>query len=166
MNVLAPVLRPAFGWNHAVVMRWGGEGLGRLLGARFEDRTGADGVTWASDTGTPRSATPARRRAPSRACDRVKGRSLSRPRNVGVRLVATARVGPAPHRGKYRPRGFEKAPFQRMRVRRRRPDARRNPAREALVLESSPRAVVVESLASHDSWYGAVLYASADENAP
>ncbi len=39
MNVLAPVLRPAFGWNHAVVMRWGGEGLGRLLGARFEDRS-------------------------------------------------------------------------------------------------------------------------------
>ncbi|HXN33006.1 MAG TPA: SRPBCC family protein [Polyangiaceae bacterium] len=40
MNALAPVLRPAFHYNHAIVMRWGGEGLGRLLGARFEDRSG------------------------------------------------------------------------------------------------------------------------------
>ncbi len=39
MNLLAPLLRPAFAWNHAIVMRWGGEGLGRLVGARFEDRS-------------------------------------------------------------------------------------------------------------------------------
>lgn len=41
MNVLAPFLRPAFVWNHGMVMRRGGEGLGRLLGARFEDRSHA-----------------------------------------------------------------------------------------------------------------------------
>ncbi len=39
MNFLAPILRPAFRYNHSVVMRWGGEGLGRHLGARFEDRS-------------------------------------------------------------------------------------------------------------------------------
>jgi uncharacterized protein YndB with AHSA1/START domain len=39
MNVLAPVMRPAFQWKHAVVMRRGGEGLARLLAARFEDRS-------------------------------------------------------------------------------------------------------------------------------
>jgi hypothetical protein len=39
MNVLAPVMRPAFQWNHAVVMRRGGEGLARHLAARFEDRS-------------------------------------------------------------------------------------------------------------------------------
>jgi uncharacterized protein YndB with AHSA1/START domain len=33
MNRLAPALRPVFAWNHDVVMRWGGEGLARLLGA-------------------------------------------------------------------------------------------------------------------------------------
>ena len=31
MNLLAPILRPAFQWNHDVVMRQGGEGLRRLL---------------------------------------------------------------------------------------------------------------------------------------
>jgi hypothetical protein len=31
MNLLAPLLRPAFAWNHDVVMRQGGEGLRRLL---------------------------------------------------------------------------------------------------------------------------------------
>jgi uncharacterized protein YndB with AHSA1/START domain len=35
MNHLAPLLRPAFAWNHDVVMRQGGEGLARLLGARL-----------------------------------------------------------------------------------------------------------------------------------
>jgi hypothetical protein len=35
MNVLAPVARPAFAWNHDAVMRWGGEGLARRLGARL-----------------------------------------------------------------------------------------------------------------------------------
>ena len=35
MNALAPVARPVFAWNHDVVMRRGGEGLARLLGARL-----------------------------------------------------------------------------------------------------------------------------------
>lgn len=35
MNVLAPVARPAFAWNHDHVMRGGGEGLARLLGCRL-----------------------------------------------------------------------------------------------------------------------------------
>ena len=35
MNMLAPVGRPVFVWSHNVVMRWGGEGLARLLGARL-----------------------------------------------------------------------------------------------------------------------------------
>jgi hypothetical protein len=33
MNLLAPVARPIFDYNHDVVMRWGGEGLARRLGA-------------------------------------------------------------------------------------------------------------------------------------
>jgi uncharacterized protein YndB with AHSA1/START domain len=33
MNLLAPLARPVFAWNHDVVMRWGAEGLSRLLGA-------------------------------------------------------------------------------------------------------------------------------------
>ena len=32
MNIVAPVARPVFAWNHDVVMRWGGEGLARELG--------------------------------------------------------------------------------------------------------------------------------------
>jgi uncharacterized protein YndB with AHSA1/START domain len=35
MNLLAPVARPIFGWNHDYVMRNGGEGLARLLDARL-----------------------------------------------------------------------------------------------------------------------------------
>jgi hypothetical protein len=35
MNLLAPLARPVFAWNHDVVMRWGGEGLARRLGARL-----------------------------------------------------------------------------------------------------------------------------------
>ena len=35
MNLLGPVARPVFAWNHDVVMRWGGEGLARRLGARL-----------------------------------------------------------------------------------------------------------------------------------
>ena len=31
MNVLGPVARPVFDYNHDVVMRWGGEGLARRL---------------------------------------------------------------------------------------------------------------------------------------
>lgn len=37
MNALAPLLRPAFAWNHDVVMRWGGEGLARKLGCAYRD---------------------------------------------------------------------------------------------------------------------------------
>jgi hypothetical protein len=32
MNVLGPLARPVFEYNHDVVMRWGGEGLARRLG--------------------------------------------------------------------------------------------------------------------------------------
>ena len=35
MNVLAPVARPLFEYNHNVVMRWGGEGLARHLGCNL-----------------------------------------------------------------------------------------------------------------------------------
>jgi uncharacterized protein YndB with AHSA1/START domain len=35
MNMLAPVARPIFEYNHNVVMRWGGEGLARQLGCRL-----------------------------------------------------------------------------------------------------------------------------------
>jgi hypothetical protein len=35
MNALAPVARPFFEWNHDIVMRRGGEGLARHLGARL-----------------------------------------------------------------------------------------------------------------------------------
>ena len=33
MNWLSVIARPLFAWNHDVVMRWGGEGLARRLGA-------------------------------------------------------------------------------------------------------------------------------------
>jgi hypothetical protein len=33
MNLLAPIARPFFAWNHDVVMGWGAEGLSRKLGA-------------------------------------------------------------------------------------------------------------------------------------
>ncbi len=36
MNLLAPLARPLFDYNHKVVMRWGAEGLARLLGTRVE----------------------------------------------------------------------------------------------------------------------------------
>lgn len=36
MNALAPLLRPAFEWNHDWVMRSGGRGLAALLGAEVE----------------------------------------------------------------------------------------------------------------------------------
>jgi hypothetical protein len=35
MNVLAPIARPVFAWNHDWVMRNGGQGLARLLGCRL-----------------------------------------------------------------------------------------------------------------------------------
>jgi hypothetical protein len=33
MNLLAPIARPLFEWNHHVVMNWGAEGLEKRLGA-------------------------------------------------------------------------------------------------------------------------------------
>ncbi len=35
MNLLGPVARPVFAYNHDVVMRWGGEGLARRLGCNL-----------------------------------------------------------------------------------------------------------------------------------
>ena len=35
MNLLAPIARPVFAWNHDWVMRNGAEGLARLLGCRL-----------------------------------------------------------------------------------------------------------------------------------
>jgi hypothetical protein len=35
MNLLAPVLRPAFAWNHDYVMAQGAKGLAKLLGAEL-----------------------------------------------------------------------------------------------------------------------------------
>ena len=35
MNVIGPVARPVFEYNHDTVMRWGGEGLARRLGCRL-----------------------------------------------------------------------------------------------------------------------------------
>lgn len=35
MNLLAPIARPLFAWNHDYVMARGGEGLARLLGVRL-----------------------------------------------------------------------------------------------------------------------------------
>lgn len=37
MNWLAPLAKPAFEWNHDVIMRWGGEGLARLLDVNWEN---------------------------------------------------------------------------------------------------------------------------------
>ncbi|HEX6730181.1 MAG TPA: SRPBCC family protein [Pyrinomonadaceae bacterium] len=37
MNVLAPIARPFFSWNHDAVMEWGGEGLAAQLGTRLLD---------------------------------------------------------------------------------------------------------------------------------
>lgn len=35
MNLLTPVARPVFKWNHDVVMNWGAEGLAKRLGVRL-----------------------------------------------------------------------------------------------------------------------------------
>lgn len=35
MNLLSPIARPLFAWNHDWVMRGGGEGLAKLLGCRL-----------------------------------------------------------------------------------------------------------------------------------
>ncbi len=37
MNLLAPVARPLFNWNHDVVMRWGAESLANRLGVSVVD---------------------------------------------------------------------------------------------------------------------------------
>lgn len=34
MNLLAPIARPIFAWNHDVIMEWGADGLAKHLGAR------------------------------------------------------------------------------------------------------------------------------------
>jgi carbon monoxide dehydrogenase subunit G len=39
MNLLAPVARPFFSWNHNVVMGWGGEGLAKRLGSKLLSNT-------------------------------------------------------------------------------------------------------------------------------
>lgn len=38
MNLLAPILRPAFNWNHDIIMGWGAEGLAKRLGAPVTER--------------------------------------------------------------------------------------------------------------------------------
>ena len=46
MNALAPIGRPIFNWNHAVIMDEGGVGLARLLGARLlQNTSGASALT-------------------------------------------------------------------------------------------------------------------------
>ena len=35
MNLLTPIARPFFKWNHDVVMRWGAEGLAKKLGVNL-----------------------------------------------------------------------------------------------------------------------------------
>ncbi len=35
MNLLAPIARPAFEWNHNVIMNWGGVGLAKRLGCEL-----------------------------------------------------------------------------------------------------------------------------------
>jgi len=49
MNLLAPVARPLFKWNHDVVMKQGEEGLRRLLKPALSERS------WINRTGTPAS---------------------------------------------------------------------------------------------------------------
>ena len=40
MNLLAPIARPIFAWNHDYVMRNGAQGLARLLDARLLTASG------------------------------------------------------------------------------------------------------------------------------
>jgi len=35
MNLLAPIAKPFFQWNHDTIMRWGGEGLAKKLDCRL-----------------------------------------------------------------------------------------------------------------------------------
>lgn len=52
MNLVAPLLRPAFVWNHDVLMTEGGEALARLLGARLLQNESGD----VARTGRPHTA--------------------------------------------------------------------------------------------------------------
>lgn len=38
MNLLSPIARPLFEWNHDVVMSWGAKGLAKRLGARVVEQ--------------------------------------------------------------------------------------------------------------------------------
>src|SRR5262249_33519869 len=38
MNLLSPIARPVFSWNHDVVMSWGAAGLARRLGVEVVER--------------------------------------------------------------------------------------------------------------------------------
>jgi hypothetical protein len=38
MNLLAPIARPLFKWNHNVVMSWGAKGLEERLGATVNEQ--------------------------------------------------------------------------------------------------------------------------------
>jgi uncharacterized protein YndB with AHSA1/START domain len=40
MNLIAPLARPLFKWNHDIVMSWGAEGLARRLGAAVIEEKG------------------------------------------------------------------------------------------------------------------------------
>ena len=44
MNAIAPLARPLFEINHHAIMRWGGQGLARLLGARVRYARGTPDV--------------------------------------------------------------------------------------------------------------------------
>ncbi|HVY55387.1 MAG TPA: SRPBCC family protein [Thermodesulfobacteriota bacterium] len=41
MNLISPLAKPLFKWNHDVVMKWGAEGLARRLGAAVIDESGS-----------------------------------------------------------------------------------------------------------------------------
>jgi hypothetical protein len=45
MNLLAPIARPVFNWNHDVVMNWGARGLATRLGADVVDLKVKDAFT-------------------------------------------------------------------------------------------------------------------------
>ena len=42
MNLLAPIARPAFNWNHDIIMGWGAEGLSRRLCVAVKDESPHD----------------------------------------------------------------------------------------------------------------------------
>jgi len=39
MNLISPIARPLFKWNHNVVMSWGAKGLEKRLGASVVERS-------------------------------------------------------------------------------------------------------------------------------